>query len=94
MFKPVSFFTNTLKRGIFYAVKILKTFRVGQKIRIRRTEMNMIRESSTEPQPKLVRYANMFKILVSKEPEPNPIRTKIFRVRFIYPNISELDLYT
>ena len=59
--------------------------------------MILIRESSTEPEPKpkpkLVRYANGFKILVSREPEPNPTRTKIFRVseyigiRFMYLNI-------
>ena len=61
--------------------------RAGQKTRIRRTEPNPIRKSSTKPEPKLI------KILVSKELKPNPTRTEVSRLpecnqnRFIYLNI-------
>ena len=56
-------------------------------------ESNPIWKSSTESEPKLNKYPNGFKILVSKELKPNPIQTEVFRVpecirhRFIYLNI-------
>ena len=70
--------------------------RAGQKIRIRirRTEPNLTRKSSTESEPKLIKYPNRFKILVSKEPEPNPTRTRPEPKYFGYPNVSEIDFYT
>ena len=40
-------------------------------------EPNRYRKSSTEPEPKLIKYSNGFKILVSKE--PNSTRTKVSR---------------
>ena len=43
-------------------------------------EPNPTRKSSTEPEPKLIKYPNGFKILVSKEPKPNPTRTEVSRV--------------
>ena len=67
--------------------------RAGKKNRIRKTEPIPIRKSSTEPETKLIKYPNGFKILVSKEPNPNPTRTEVFRVsecirnRFIYIKI-------
>ena len=39
-----------------------------------------IRKSITELEPKLIRYSNGFKSLVSREPEPNPAQTKKFQV--------------
>ena len=54
--------------------------RAGKKIRIRRTKPNPTQKNSTEPEPKLIKYPNGFKILVSKEPELNPTRTEVFRV--------------
>ena len=48
---------------------------------------------------KLVKYPNGFKILVSKEPEPNPIQTEIFwipeyiQIRIMYLNmLAILDI--
>lgn len=49
-----------------------------------------LERSSTEPEQKLVKYMNMFKILVSTKPDPYQSQTKIFW----YPNRSESDLYT
>ena len=68
-------------------------FRAGQKTRIRRTEPNPVQKSSNKPEPKLIKYPNRFKILVSKEPKPNPTRTKISQIpecnrnTFIFLNI-------
>ena len=59
---------------------------LGEKTWIRRTKPNSIRKSSTKPKSKLIKYQNGSKILVYKEPKPNPIRTEIFwvpRNRFI-----------
>ena len=36
-------------------------------------------KSSIKPEPKLFKYPNEFKILVVREPKPNPIRTEVFR---------------
>ena len=58
-----------------------------QNNRIQKTEPNPIRKSNSGSELKLIKYPNKFKILVSREPKPNLIRTKIFRV-------SEIDLYT
>ena len=76
---------SQVKRHLYkhFSIKsenLLITSNAGKKIRIRRTEPNPTPKSSTEPEPKLIKYANGFKILVSKEPEPNPTRNEVFRV--------------
>ena len=43
-------------------------------------EPKPIQKSSTEPEPKLIKYPKRFNILVSREPKPNPIRTEVFWV--------------
>ena len=53
--------------------------RAVQKIQIRRTESNPTQKSNSGPEPKLIKYPNGFKILVFKEPEPNPTRIEVFR---------------
>ena len=63
---------------------------MGKNTIIRRTEPNTIRKNSSEPEPKLIKYPNGFKILVSREPKPNQSEPKYFG----YPNVSEIDLYT
>lgn len=57
----------------------------GENIQTRKTESNMTRKNSTESEPKLVKYANGFKNLVSRELQLKPNY-------FGYPNISESDL--
>ena len=43
-------------------------------------------KSSIEPESKLIKYPNGFKILVFKESKPNQIRTEIFWVPGCIPN--------
>ena len=68
---------------------------LGKKIQIKK--LNWIQsENSTKSEPKLIKYPNKLKILVYREPKPNPTRTEIFRVteyirnRFIYLNIINI----
>ena len=41
-------------------------FRAGQKIRIKKIELNSTRKSSIESEPKLIKYSNGFKVFVFK----------------------------